>query len=251
MDSAATRSEHLRSGDLVKHHGGMYKSPIWTITFGATGYTYNVHESILKQSTILGAMCKDGFSEATMKRIDLPEKEAPIFHHLISYLYRGDIDPPEDSKDNIKGPLLAKVEELTRLYMLADKYLFDGLKKQIVQKLERVTDWREHRCEFIDIAKQFYDWIPVTDYIFRQFFFATMDALMSCMTFTDHKYFIEIIGEGGLLAMDMYKQILEYEYSVLAKYTSDTVDGDWSTGPTMVLRRAAAFCPPSTPVHRG
>lgn len=253
----------------------MYMTPIWTVTFEATGTTYNVHESILKQSPVLAAMCKDGFLEATKQRIDLPEEEASIFHHVISYLYRGDIDSLEESNNDlndddhtddngenddnddeskddsmdanmeddsnddnieaIKNTLLAKAVELTKVYSLADKYLLDGLKSRVVASLEQLTDWKQHRREFVDVARTVYAWLPARDRIFRQFFNTTMTRLMPNMTFLDSQYLIELVEEGGLLARDMYEQMLGYRGLPTGMY--GVMPEDWTAGPAVNYQR--------------
>lgn len=164
----------------------------------------------MKQSTVLAAMCKDGFLEATKKRIDLPEEEASDLHHMISYLYRGNIDPLRGSKQHTKKSIDERAEELTCIYMLADKYLSDGLKKRVVEALGKLADWRTQRREFVDIAKKFYEYISPTDHKFRQIFRKTMDSLMTHMDVKDKEYLTEVVGEGGLLAKDMYAQMLVY-----------------------------------------
>lgn len=183
---------------------------MWTVTFGPVGKTYLVHEGILKQSPVLGAMCEDGFLEAAKKRIDLPEEEASDFRHLISYLYRGDIDPLRGSKQHTKKSIDERAEELTCIYLLADKYLSDRLKERVVEELGKLADWKTQRREFVDIAKKFYKCNSPPDYIFRQFFQKTMDSLMTHMDVKDKEYLIEVVGEGGLLAEDMYAQMLVY-----------------------------------------
>lgn len=183
---------------------------MWTVTFGPVGKTYLVHEGILKQSPVLGAMCKDGFLEATKKRIDLPEEEASDFHHMISYLYRGDIHPLRGSKQHTEKSIDERAEELTSIYLLADKYLSDGLKERVVEELGKLADWKTQRREFVDIAKKFYQCISPTDHMFRQFFQMTMNSLMTHMDVKDKEYLTEVVGEGGLLAKDMYAQMLVY-----------------------------------------
>lgn len=169
-----------------------------------------MHEGILKQSPVLGAMCKDGFLEATKKRIDLPEEEASDFHHMISYLYRGDIDPLRGSKQHTKKSIDERAEELSSIYLLADKYLSDGLKERVVEELGKLADWKTQRCKFVDMAKKFYECLSPTDHMFRQFFQKAMDSLMPHVDVKDKEYLTEVVGEGGLLAKDMYEQMLMY-----------------------------------------
>jgi len=189
---------------------------MWTISFGPACKTYFVHEGALKQSPVLGAMCRDGFLEATKKRIDLPEEEASEFHHMISYLYRGDIDPLIGTKQDIKRSIYERGEELTGIYLLADKYLSNGLKKRVIDELGKLSDWKKQRCQFVDIAQKFYEWVSPTDYLFRKFFKKTLDSMMPHMSVKDRQYFIKVVGEGGLLAKDMYSQMLVYDSPCLA-----------------------------------
>lgn len=118
--------------------GRMYESPIWTIIFGTTGKTYNIHESVLKESPVLAAMCKDGFAEAKMARIDLPEDEAADFHHVIGYLYRGDLDL-EGSMREPKDILRERADELARvaIYSLIN-ICFTGSRREMLLNARRM-----------------------------------------------------------------------------------------------------------------
>ncbi|KUI58638.1 hypothetical protein VP1G_05927 [Cytospora mali] len=124
----------------------IFNSPIVTIALGPKKVRYLVHEKVLEQAgQLLNKTVPDGFPETHNKYIELPDDDADVFEFLVKWLY-GSCVNPSANKDLLCKSYACK---LVQLYILAHKYMIDGLQDDIMS--EMYDQMQVYRWEHMDI----------------------------------------------------------------------------------------------------
>ncbi|KUI67324.1 hypothetical protein VM1G_03299 [Cytospora mali] len=118
--------------ELETASDSIFNSPIVTIALGPKKVRFLVHEKVLEQAgQLLNKTVSDGFQEAHNKYIELPDDDADVFEVLVKWMY-GSCVNPSANKDLLCESYARK---LIRLYILAYKYMVDGLQDNIMSEM--------------------------------------------------------------------------------------------------------------------
>ena len=172
------------------------------------------------------------FLEASTGRIELKDDDPQTFHKLLSYLYREDYEPyifhaSIPFTENCPYARSGVPERTIRLddkhamdsakvYIMADKYQLDCLKKVAVGKI-KALELISHQT-FLELSAWIYAAVPEEDRIFRNFFiqFASVHLMA-----TSEAELAPYIAQGGPMAEDMVfalrAHIVATEYGRTAK----------------------------------
>lgn len=195
-------------------HSSVLESKIFTVVVGAECRELAVHESALSKSPVLERFCRGGFLETTTERIELKDDDSEIFDKVLSYLYRGDYEPFMLQLDMVSGidtpyadheasrettDLVNKYAmDSAMVYIMADKYQLDGLKKVAVAKMELLQPI-EYEV-FFALSSLVYAAVPESDQLFRNYFteFAPGQLMAA-----PQRHLVPYARKGGAMAEDM------------------------------------------------
>jgi hypothetical protein len=134
---------------------GSSASIIVTLVVGAEQRLFAAHEEVLCASPYFSNTLRNGYTDASTKRIALPDEEPEIFSSILEYMYKGDYFPRlihskrrnsyelEQATDDDRGTIESTVFHRgvdgdllkdTVIYCAAEKYGLDELKKLALRK---------------------------------------------------------------------------------------------------------------------
>ncbi|KFA74109.1 hypothetical protein S40288_03816 [Stachybotrys chartarum IBT 40288] len=149
-----TTASTATSDDTLMANTSM-ASPIVTLVVGAEQRLFAAHEDILCSSAFFASALRSGHTDASTKRIALPDEEPEIFSSVLEYLYKGDYFPRlvhnkrrnswdlESGHDEERGKVESTVFHHgvdgdvlkdTVIYCAAEKYGLEELKKLALRK---------------------------------------------------------------------------------------------------------------------
>ena len=172
-----------------------------------------MHETILSQSPVLAHLLDSAPQE---REIKLPEDSAEEFGKVLVYLYSKDV-PIQDVKD-IEG----SGKELVQMYLAAQKYGVDGLKKLVLEKLEKNIHPQSHSDSFLGVVMAIAAACPESDNLLHDFLKGTFcdvlggdDAHASSAGIPEgaKAKLQSIIRGGGQLALDVHEAQLTLDVS--------------------------------------
>ncbi|KAK7420174.1 hypothetical protein QQZ08_010530 [Neonectria magnoliae] len=148
-----TASTATASNDTVM--GNSMTSAIVTLVVGAEQRLFAAHEGVLCGSPFFLNALRNGYMDATTKRISLPDEEPEIFSSVLEYLYKGDYFPrlvhnkrrnsweleptSEEQRATVESTVYHRgvdgdLLKDTVIYCAAEKYGLEELKKLSLRK---------------------------------------------------------------------------------------------------------------------
>ncbi|KAL9598281.1 MAG: hypothetical protein Q9219_004582 [cf. Caloplaca sp. 3 TL-2023] len=203
-----------------------FSSPIFTLVVGPEEVDFTVHASFLSISPVFKCMCHGLFKESEDRLIELPEDKPPVIRAIISYLYSGsflDFGTMESGGGSANAQ-----DQLSDMYITADKYQMLDLKKLVVEKLEDVTDVEERPEEFLLTAQKIYAGISEEECPYRNFFHTTAQQLPmpSSMSKPLCQRWCDCLHSGGLLAIDLTVALTNMYNCCIKTLREDAGDAD-------------------------
>ena len=181
----------------------------------------SVHELALHESPVLRSLCTGGFLEAQTGRIELKDDDPEIFGKVLGYLYRGDYEPYDlqASRSSEENPLYAESAVLrdptelddkramdsAMVYIMADKYQLDGLKKVAVDKMQSLLPISSQA--FFTLSSRIYESVPEPDKTFRRFFAKNAPTQL---TDAPEAELVPFVRGGGEMVEDMVFALRSY-----------------------------------------
>ncbi|KAL8673214.1 MAG: hypothetical protein Q9168_002366 [Polycauliona sp. 1 TL-2023] len=201
-----------------------FSSQIFTILAGEQQQKFTAHASFLSQSPVLERMCHGHFQESRTFIISLPDDKPGVIRALIQYFYTGDIQ--KFGSVDPAGCTTTALRSLAELYGAAEKYQMRELKTLIIIILQGLIDLVNRPIEFVDAAKEIYDYISDSDKGFRNFFIngCVKLPLPKAMNTMLRQKFDDHLAEGGEMALDMVIALCtNYELRIEAMNATEQV----------------------------
>lgn len=195
---------------------------MFTLTVGPEAKSFTAHAAFLSQSPVFEKMCSGQFQESHTCEIKLPEDNPELIRAFIQYLYTGNFldfgslesgHCPKDAASQLAG-----------LYMTAEKYQIQKLKRLILCKLNSVLDPKECPLDFLCIAELMYENIPDSDRAWRTFFkkWAAHLRKPTLMSESVRTVFDNYLHQGGAQAVDMMEAVCTH-YEEMLKFVEADV----------------------------
>ncbi|KAI4175584.1 MAG: hypothetical protein LQ343_001575 [Gyalolechia ehrenbergii] len=181
-----------------------FDSAVFTITVGHEKHRFTAHATYLSQSPVLDRMCHGHFKESNDSLIDLPDDEPTVIKALIQYLYSGNF-LDFGTMESGHGSAGAN-DQLSDIYVTAEKYQMLDLKDLVVEKLKAVTDVEDRPVEFLTTAQKIYGNVPEErPDVYREYFkkCATQLPKPGSMSKPVYAVWLESLSYGGPLAVDL------------------------------------------------
>ncbi|KAL8712376.1 MAG: hypothetical protein Q9225_006953, partial [Loekoesia sp. 1 TL-2023] len=181
-----------------------FVSTVFTVIAGAEKQRFTAHAAYLSQSPVLERMCYGRFKESQESRIELPDDDPVVIKAIIQYLYSGDF--LDFGTIESGGGSAGAADQLSDIYITAEKYQLLDLKSLVIEKLRTVTDVEERPVEFLTTAQKIYADIPEErPDVYRDFFIemATDIPRPKIMSKPLHQAWLETLSYGGILAVDL------------------------------------------------
>ncbi|KAL9029360.1 MAG: hypothetical protein Q9196_002386 [Gyalolechia fulgens] len=202
-----------------------FDSAVFTITVGSEKHRFTAHATYLSQSPVLDRMCHGNFRESHDSLIDLPDDDPPVIKALIQYLYSGnflDFGTMESGNGSAGA-----ADQLSDIYIAAEKYQMLDLKELVVEKLNAVTDVEERPAEFLTAAQKIYCNVPEErPDAYRDFFkkWATQLPKPGSMSKPVYAAWLESLSCGGPLAIDLTIALANMYNETLQALTDSSVE---------------------------
>lgn len=189
-----------------------FKSKTFIISVGQANKEYVVHESVLMKSPVFAAMCEGEFKEAYERRISLPADDPKDLAAIVEYLYMDNfstVGNPEAGLDRKACAL-----ELASLYVTAEYYQMDALKKLTVEKFKGCTAGCTV-AESLAIAESIYPSIPSTDQVYPSYIRSyVVDRMDLSKPGPPDAEVVDVLDQwvekGGRLAVDINRACMTY-----------------------------------------
>ncbi|KAI4114797.1 MAG: hypothetical protein LQ338_007953 [Usnochroma carphineum] len=210
QDRVAATATNAQKNNQFKD-GERFVSKIFIISVGQSGEDYAVHESVLRQSPVFAAMCHGHFKEAHERRILLPADDPKDLAAIVEYLYVGDFKTVGNPN---AGPSRQDCAfELASLYVTAEKYRLDAMKKLVVEKLRSCTD-PSAPAEWLAVGDLIYSATPSTDDVYPTYLQSLLIDLMYPRGGVQDPGTIDLVDQwvekGGRLAVDINRACNAY-----------------------------------------
>lgn len=178
-------------------------SKTYELIVGPERKLFYTHEAVLSQSPVFEQICDELYEESEELQIELLDDDPTVFGFMLEYMYLGVFHVGETPKRDIEVALLAD------LYILAEKYQLEGLKKLLMVPLDAIVDDdtdAERIKSFFDAARKIYENTTDLEVVFPKFFRQRVGQLLCCTKLVPY---IEAdinrcIGDGGRLAQDTF-----------------------------------------------
>ncbi|KAL8953811.1 MAG: hypothetical protein Q9222_000320 [Ikaeria aurantiellina] len=207
-----TRAAWEQIGITSMIYGDGFESRIFTLIVGSEEKAFTAHASYLSQWPVFDRICNGNFQESNTGRINLPDEDPHVVRALLQYLYTGNFLGYGTSES--AGSHDTAASQLIDLYVTAEKYQLEYLKRLFLDKFKRCIDPYKRPVDFLHIAKVIYDKVPETDGPWRNFFLGQFQLLPKpCSMSTSLKEeFDDCLSGGGNLAVDLMAAVcLHYE----------------------------------------
>ncbi|KAI9739020.1 MAG: hypothetical protein M1835_003217 [Candelina submexicana] len=196
-----------RKERIVKADGRRFAGPVFTLYVGEEEIEYCVQQTILSQSPVLSRLCASDFLETSTRQIHLDEDDPTIFGFVLEYLYRQDYEARHAYKIARQNNTLepdTKASDFVycthlSIYLMADKYLLDGLQRLVLSKI--LTTTAVNYRVFFETAARVYENSANTNGPYFAYF---RENAQKCVESAMHQdWFHEFFGQGGKFACDL------------------------------------------------
>lgn len=159
-------------------------------------------------------MCTNqSFPESQEKLIKLPEEDPKSFTYILNYMYGGDFAYPSPGKVQeqrnagvfqypTKKQIDSHLDRLADLYLVADRYDIDPLKRLVTTKMWPFAHGDAESCKhFVEVGSRIIDAVPSTDRIFAEFLIHTLSEVFSKNKAWNLTFLNNYFREGGEIAV--------------------------------------------------
>ena len=169
---------------------------------------------MLSQSPVLERMCRGPFQESFERHIDLPDDDPEDFGRALEYLYAKDYNTSD-----LVG--LSLFERLASIYIFAEKYQLEDLKKITVKKFQAPDTFHKTPEMFFVLSQRIYENTPESDIVFHSYFNTHAPIVLRAIAAVVLKDLHAMSEAGGEFARDLFKaQRKAYEDEALSHYTT-------------------------------
>ncbi|KAL8686408.1 MAG: hypothetical protein Q9218_007128, partial [Villophora microphyllina] len=145
-------------------------SRVFTVTAGPAKQEFTIAENLLKKSPVFARICDSGFKESHKQRINLPEDDPVHIKHIIKFLETGRLAPfpygtdpaPKPGDPDRYAAHLDSAWWKARLYLTADKYGMEDMKKSIA--MTYIPSWKYLAMDdWLAFVESMYETLPKDD----------------------------------------------------------------------------------------
>ncbi|KAL8711747.1 MAG: hypothetical protein Q9220_003918 [cf. Caloplaca sp. 1 TL-2023] len=210
---------------------------IFTIAVGPQHQVFLVHEFCLRKSPVFACMCNGNFIETSQRHITFPEDDPARFATMVDFLYTGQIWSNGffigvETSETKALTDLDILTELAHLYIMADKYALDAMKRQIVVSMTKHT----RSClptQWLAVAETIYSSLPKDHGYYPMYLKLLLYEYLDSVHGTG-SYGFELssllktyIEKGGQLALEISQSLLNFglEVGIKLPQQGDTKQG--------------------------